>query len=106
MTARHSNRGPDGKPDFGPGDLVVCVDDGPHVIAGVMPRDSRRGMVLRVGEISPPKNPRWSGWGFREVGRQSGGWRACYRFRKIDKADESFTAQIHACKPVSRKVTA
>ena len=90
------------RPDFDVGDLVVCVDDGPDK-KGKRPKWSYRGQVVRVVELTPPKGEDWSGWGFLADGDPdpalSKSWRACYRFRKIDKADDSFMEMLAACKP-------
>jgi hypothetical protein len=96
------------KPDFGPGDLVVCVDDGLHPVALRPPIKSRKGQVVRVMSMHFWENA--SELGFLAFGdsdlERLGVTRACYRFRKIDKADEQFTAQIRACKPAAGKVPA
>lgn len=90
------------RPDFDVGDLVVCVDDGPDK-KGRKPKWSRRGQVVRVKRLTPPRGEDWRGWGFLADGDPdpalSKTWRACWRFRKIDKADDNWQAEWEACKP-------
>ncbi len=101
-----------GKPDFGPGDLVVCVDDGPGRAGPALgvPSFLRKGLIYRVSKMNAPGVPldgmRPASWHVVLLDTASAfpnlGYRA-ERFRKIDKADEQFTAQIRACKPVKQR---
>lgn len=83
-----------------PGDLVVCVahDDGPpprwypqiggvYRVAAIYPNGAW-GPVIDLCE-DPYPDPEWA-------------W-AMENFRKIDKADESFTETVRACRPVRQR---
>lgn len=93
------------KPDFGPGDLVVCVDVGEIIFAGFIHEGGDRlvfGRAYRCVWLRDIEG--FPACGLAEVRSKdrTGGFLAL-RFRKIDKADEQFTAQIRACKPVKQR---
>ena len=96
---------------FRPGDLVVCVDDAPCRCknCGGEPWPTRRGGIYRVEGMDPPLH-RGDIWGVIIVGipASPGHQRALNpkRFRLLPKADETFTAQIRACKPIKKEVGA
>lgn len=87
---------------FEKGEVVVCVDNEPDW------HDPKADLLVvgrfyRIGAIGPGKNGATAlafrapelrsdvnrGWAFRST-----------RFRKLPKADQSFTDMIRACKPV------
>ncbi len=82
------------KPDFGPGDLVVCVDAPMgHLRVGSV----WRVLALRCADWGPMED-RW-GVRFTQMPEDCDYWVARF-FRKIDRAEDAFIAQIRACKPV------
>lgn len=87
------------RPDFDAGDLVVCVDDAPNPRRPAVPVDKliRRGRTYRVEAVFLSKTK--TRWGITLIGVQlpppTVGFNAA-RFRKIDKADEGFTAWVRA----------
>ncbi len=93
------------RPDFDVGDLVVCVDDGPCRYTGKLPKTSRRGRAYRVVKMWPPEamtHPIWAFDAEGDVISPTAPSRACYRFRKIDKASDDWAAEWEACKPKER----
>jgi hypothetical protein len=93
-----------GRPDFDAGDLVVCVDDGPLVWKGsVFKSGVVRGRVYRVDRVICDSVTRE--WGVLLTGIRSIGTTGAFyasRFRKIDRADDSFIQTLAACKPRER----
>lgn len=96
--------------DFKPGDVVVCVDAWtPSMPNGRAPAEYselREGSMYRVRSL-------WNDSRFgpcltlNEVeARSVNGGFLCWRFRKLPKADEEFTASIRACKPSHNRVPA
>jgi hypothetical protein len=86
--------------DFQPGDVVVCVDDSPCTSQShdhTEPCPWKKGEIGRVIsvykyglELHPRKHPEHT-------------YIAAYRFRKIRPADESFTRQMRALRPIKTK---
>lgn len=87
--------------DFAPGDLVVCVDAGPNVRIA----KGRHYVVVEV--LQAPSGWEDAGeWGIVVRGIHSGsecGGYLARRFRKIDKADEGFSAWMKALRPIKHK---
>jgi hypothetical protein len=89
---------------FQPGDVVVCVDASPGRLSGR--RSLKLRMVYRVSACRPSLDGTPSGHvlvdGESPHGiTDMGAWRGwdTVRFRKVDAADEQFTARIRAYKP-------
>ena len=84
------------------GDVVVCVDDSPCYVFPYpgAPFSLRRRDTFRVVEVE------WSDFNgvafLRFVGRP--GSYGSPRFRKIEKANKDFIAQIKACRPKRDRV--
>jgi hypothetical protein len=91
--------------DIKRGDLVVCIDAKPDLV-DPLAHLLIEGRHYRVACVGPrtndgiyaltahdwPSNTPGKGWAF-----------AIRRFRKIDKADEKFTEQVRACRPIKQR---
>lgn len=88
---------------FQPGDVVCVINDSPARWHEPKGECLTVGDVFRVARFvrGMPFGPAFPRSFIVRVGDSKGilGWDA-YRFRKIDAADEQFTAQVRACKPV------
>lgn len=96
----------DGKPDYDAGDLVECIDASPRngLATGV-----RLGAMYRVERVQPKPIDMPHSWGVILVGIRSLASSGSFwadRFRKVRKADDSFTSRIRACKPINRSIDA
>lgn len=93
------------KHPFAPGDVVVCVDAQPCE-EGYAPPELTEGAHYTIFEVGFDQfdNP---GVFLDELESRgfAGGYLA-YRFRHIDKADDTFTEQMRALKPQRGKVPA
>lgn len=87
---------------FKVGEVVVCVDDRLNPDFG--PSRLRRGKFYKVARIGAICNNSVFGRGgtlfLEEVPSESLSGFSAKRFRKLPKADQSFTDMIRACKPV------
>jgi hypothetical protein len=95
--------------DFAPGDLALCLGkDAACDECGAENRAPAIGRIYRVASVS--MEPHWRHQGLALAGVPmgtsiSGLWCAC-GFRKIRPAEESFTEQVRACKPIKHRVSA
>jgi hypothetical protein len=100
--------------DFAPGDVVVCVDDSPcrccgddiairlgtsyrvaRAYVGLNRPTGKRFLSLRLVGVDNSSPHHWQERGINAA-----------RFRKIRPADESFTRQMRALRPIKTRVEA
>lgn len=86
------------------GDVVVCVDDSPcrapHLLG--LPFAFKRGTVKKISYVCLDGRGKVA-IRFTDGPEPIGPGFVAERFRKIQKADNAFTAQMRALKPIKQK---
>jgi hypothetical protein len=90
--------------DIQAGDVVVCVNVDPAPYWGPPPLTLRA--VYRVEDVLGIDDGDGVGIVIQGVSAAPCLAFYSYRFKKLPKADESFTQQIRACRPIKRGVDA
>jgi hypothetical protein len=92
--------------DIQAGDVVVCVDAGPHRSGGGPCRFIKRSNLYRVDRLWFFDDYAYPSWVVTLVGvptdTSSGGY-GLWRFRKVKPATEEFTARIKAVRPIKQR---
>lgn len=88
---------------FQPGDVVVCVDAVSPNRTGLVPTNVKAGKTYRVTCCYVGVTGDWAVTIANTLPRAGSAGFKAWRFRKIDAADEQFTAEMRACRPTKVK---